>query len=263
MSQEITFLLMIGGTTLLAIISVIAVFFLRSEIAQLRDEKADMAQLAEFRRSFEQRLLRVEDDLRYGSEPRRPERPRDESRRHVEVPESRRQDGFDAQPSIVRPEIAQPSRGIRVPPEPVPGDYFPAHRQAALQPRRDTLQEVLDRAAQALDSAASFNAFADSVKGEAFCVGAGGQSTLERAPSADRGDILVFSHDFHRLAVPGFNLRRNLGLYTSDAGRAAQTRLQWLFDIERGDALAAQPALVDEGFKVRQKGRLLLPFEQS
>lgn len=141
--------------------------------------------------------------------------------------------------------------------EPASGSVVPPVHTAP-----PTLEEVYEQAAGALASAGTFNAFAEKYRGQGFTLEPGGPPPSPASGAADRADIYLLKGEDFRLALPGFNLRRGQGLLTSDAGRAAEARLGWLFDIEAGPELRAiEGAVVEpDNWTVRRKGRLSIPL---
>ncbi len=136
-------------------------------------------------------------------------------------------------------------------------------QSAAPLPARPTWESFCDDAGRALESASAFVSFAERYRiGRGYALDAGGTAPTPVSGSADRADIYVLVVGDARAVFPAFNLRRGQGLLTSDAGRAAEARLGWLFDIVPGpDLRAIQPAIIEqEGWAVRRKGRLSLPL---
>jgi hypothetical protein len=127
---------------------------------------------------------------------------------------------------------------------------------------RSDWDRFYDDAAAALQSAAAFNAWASPLGGKGYRIDANGAPLASEADAPDKADIYVIDHDNERVVLPGFGLRRAQGLLTSDAGRAAEARLGWLFDIVPGTELRAlSGALVGvDDWRVQRKGRLSLPL---
>ena len=163
-------------------------------------------------------------------------------------------------PTASNPRDGRPA-GIRHPERP---SLHVMEAPAAPPPstREPTLVDIHEDAARALGSANAFNAFAERFQGQGYTLEGGGPTPLPVGGTADKADIYLLPGAGFRLAIPGFNLRRAQGLLTSDAGRAAEARLGWLFDIEPGPELrAVQGATVEtEAWTVRHKGRLSIPL---
>lgn len=196
---------------------------------------------------------------------RRVERELLDLRRRTEALEA----GPEPAPSVTTPSVTRqrpsptsyleeqqsPTPHHRSPVEPPPTQ--PAPRQQA------TWSDFCDEAAKALTSAAAFNAFAERYRiGHGYTLEASGPPPVPVNGLADRADVYILAHPHERSVFPAFNLRRGQGLLTSDAGRAAEARLGWLFSIEPGpDLRAIEPAILElNGWTVRQKGRLSLPL---
>lgn len=127
--------------------------------------------------------------------------------------------------------------------------------------KRSDWDRFYEGAAAALQSAAAFNAWAGTIGGKGYRIDGSGAVASE-AESPDKSDIYVIDCDNGRLVLPGFGLRRAQGLLTSDAGRAAEERLGWLFDIAPGTELRAISGaeIQMDQWRVQRKGRLSLPL---
>jgi hypothetical protein len=129
----------------------------------------------------------------------------------------------------------------------------------------DPRAEFERQAQEALASVTKFNNFvAKYSAGSGYVLDPAGISSLPtplQGP-ADKADLWAFVFQDHREIYAGFNLRRNIALYAGDAGRPAEARLGWLFDIIQGeDVRVHEPAFVaSDDWSVLRKGRLAMPL---
>jgi len=165
-----------------------------------------------------------------------------------------------------RPASAGSSEGGKVDPRPLDTASSEASTSDVVAPTArstpPTLEDFYEEAGGALASANTFVTFAEKYRGQGFVLEPDRPTPSPASGSADRADIYLLTVEGYRLVLPGFNLRRGQGLLTSDAGRAAEARLGWLFEIETGPELRAiEAARVDLGdWTVRRKGRLSIPL---
>lgn len=161
--------------------------------------------------------------------------------------------GFDNEPKV---------GASRAPQGPVPTAGPPASSHPGLRAEADFLH--VGTASKALESAEACNKFAEANAAYGYGIDGDGRPSREPTLPPDRGEILVLFHGERCFVVPSFNMKRNQGLYTSDAGRAAQSRLGWLFELQRGEKLLAfEAAEITRNWTVIKKGRLALPLEDS
>jgi hypothetical protein len=164
-----------------------------------------------------------------------------------------------AEMGLIKEHAASTNRVTQLPPA---TSTFPVTPRPEL--RAEPTPSILEVAAKALESAENCNKIADAYEATGFGIDSDGRPSSEQTLSPDRGEVLVLRHSRRLFVVPSFNMKRNQGLYTSDAGRAAQSRLGWLFEIQRGERLLAlEEAEITDKWEVIKKGRLALPLEKS
>lgn len=262
MLDNVPLLMITLAGALVLIIGGFAIYYACRHVIGLTTELRDIRLKQDARdKHIDQWLTKIEDQI-YSRDRRGPPsfRERDIDRPSFkEVAEPPERGMTSSQPSI---DKERKPNMIRAPQEPAPS--YGAQMPSYPEPRAEAAPSVLEAALRALESANSCNRFADEWKATGFGIDGDGSPSQEPTSSPDRGEILVLAVGGRYVVVPSFNMKRNQGLYTSDAGRAAQTRLGWLFEIERGERLLAlEAAEITSDWAVIKKGRLALPLEKS